>query len=72
MYIKMSESIQNNVETYIGDNSDYVQALGDQTLCNVPSNLSGMPSILPKLANNIGNPNYGQTLLSELMKPNTL
>jgi len=54
----MSESVQNNEETHLGDNSDYDKGLGEQASCNAPPNFGEMPPILPKLANNIINPNY--------------
>lgn len=64
----MSESMQNNAETHIGDNSDHGQGLVNQALCNVPPNLGRMPSIPLELASNIRKPNYYQTLVFELMK----
>lgn len=64
----MSEHVQNNTETHIGDISNHSQALGEQVFHNVPPNLSGMPPIPLELTNNIGNPNYWHTLVSELMK----
>jgi len=54
----MSDYVQNNVETHMGDNSDHGQGSGDQASFNVPPNLSGMPLIPLKLANNIRKPNY--------------
>jgi len=53
----MSDYVQNSMETHVGDNSDHGQGSGDQASCNVLSNVSGMPLIPPKLANNIRNPN---------------
>ena len=41
----MSEYMQNNTETHIGDNSDHGQWSNDQASCNVLANLSGMSSI---------------------------
>ena len=64
----MSESIKNNAETHIGDNSDHDQRSGMQASCNLPSNLGEMPPIRSKLANNVGDPNYQPTLVAELMK----
>ena len=55
---RMSEPVQNNAETHIGDNLDNVKGSGDQASHNVPPSLSGMPPIPSELANNIGNPNY--------------
>ena len=54
----MSESMQHNMETHVGDNSDYGHGSGDQVLCDGPPNLSRNPLFPSKLANNVGNPNY--------------
>ena len=64
----MYESVQNNIETQVRDYSNHDQGSGAQASCNVPPNLSGMPSIPPELTSNIGNPNCRQTLVFELMK----
>ena len=54
----MSEFVQNNADTYIGDNSNNGQGLDNQASYNVPSNPHGMPLISPELTSNIKNPNY--------------
>ena len=54
----MSESMQNNAETHIGDNSDNGQGLSEQVSRRVLANFSKMPTIIPESANNIRNPNY--------------
>jgi len=66
--IRMSESVQNNTEIYIEDNSDQGHRSGDQATHHVPSNFCQMPLIPPELANNIGGPNYWPALVAELMK----
>ena len=64
----MFESVQNNAETDIGDNSDHGQGSGEQASCNVPPHFGEMPPIPHKLAKNIKNPNYWPTSVVELMK----
>jgi len=64
----MCESVQNNVETQVRDDSNHNQGSGAKASCNVPPNLGEMSSIPPELANNIGDPNYWPTLVSELTK----
>ena len=56
--IRMSESVQNNAETHIGDNSNHGQGSDKQASYNVPPNFSEMPPIPHELANNIENLNY--------------
>jgi len=41
--IRTAESVQNNVETHIRDNSDHGQGSGDQALFNVPQYLGECP-----------------------------
>jgi len=53
----MLESIQNNKETHVWDDSHHDQGSGVQALCNVPQNLSGMPQIILESTNAIENPN---------------
>ena len=63
----MSEPMQNNAETHIGDNSNHDKGSGDQASCNIPPSNSRMPLIPSELANSIRNPNYWHTLVFELM-----
>jgi len=63
----MFESMQNNVETHIGDNSDHSQGSGEQALCHVPPNFNEMPPIPSELANNIRKSNYWLALVAKLM-----
>ena len=55
---RMYEPIHNNIKAPIEDTMDQDQGSGKRASYNLPPNLSGMPSILPELAGNIGNPNY--------------
>jgi len=64
----MSESVQNNAEIHIEDNSYHSQGSGEQASHHVLPNLAQMPPIPPEFTNNIGNLNYRQTLVAELMK----
>jgi len=64
--IRMSESVHNNAEVHIKEISDHGQGSDDQAFHHVPPDQ--MPLIPPKLANNIGDPNYWSALVVELMK----
>ena len=66
--IRMCESVQNNVEAHIWDNSSHGQGLGEEASCHVPPNFGKMPPLPHEFANNIGNQNYRPTLVAEPMK----
>jgi len=64
----MFESLHNNAEVHIKEISNHGQGSSDQAPHHVPPNFGQMPPILPKLANNVGGPNYWLVLVAELMK----
>ena len=66
--IRMLESVYNNLEVHIEEISDDGQGLGDHASNHVPSNFGQMPPIPAELTNDIGDPNYWQALVTELMK----
>jgi len=65
--IRMSESVQNNMEVHVEDNLEQGQGSGDQASSQEPQH--GQTPLLPsELASNLGNPNHWPTLVAELMK----
>ena len=61
----MSNSVQNNAEVHIEDNSNHSKRLGEQVSNHLPPNLAQMPPITLEFTNNIRDSNCW---LAELMK----
>ena len=64
----MLESLQIKVETHLRDNSNHGQGQVTRPQVMFHQTLVECPLFSPELPHNIGNPNYWQTLVFELMK----